>query len=393
MKNLEKIFQISSFQTLFIVFYLIASIIIITIFFVKKVKWNIILFTSLIIGILGSIGINLLNINNSLEITEANVWLNMIPSIFLFFSLFFSPFLLGVKIIHLFLNDEKNKKMNYNFLLNIIIIFLILIISIPLLNFIVFDSFGKKGLIDPKNNIGLISWIFMGNVNQWYLSFSVFLFIIISSSIVGLTLFFIQKKKDKEFSQTRDVFSGLKMLLESSISYISKLLPLVIISIIPLMFISHSVSLKNLESLLIFIGVIIILLTVSISVLWLINKKDKYASQNISLLLNTLLFPMVISIITYLNYQPININIILFLSLLFFVGGINYFTYYKEIEHEDNFIETSLERSSIIILGSFTLITSIYLYLLIAKPIYEIFKSIYLFLNEKWNKRVEVKNE
>ena len=75
--------------------------------------------------------------------------------------------------------------------------------------------------------------------------------------------------------------------------------------------------------------------------------------------------------------MTIDIKLILYIPLLFFVGGINYLTYYKEIEHSDNFIETSMERSSIIILGSFGIINSIFLYLLIIKPVYEFFDEAF----------------
>ncbi len=375
MKNLEKIFQISSLQTLFIVFYLIISLMIITLLFVKKVQWNKILLTSLSIGILGGISVYFLNINKSVNVDEAYIWLNMIPDIFIYFSLFFSPLLLGIKIIHLFLNDEKNRRIGMKFFLNVIVTFSIIIIMIPLLGFIKFGEFAKKGIIDHQHKVGLISWLLSSNVSQWYWSLLVFIFILIISLLCGIVLSVIKRKKGKDLTQTTDIFSGLKMLLESSISFISKLLPLVIISIIPIMIISHSTTLKNIKSLLIFIGMFIGFGTLLFSLLFLINKNEKFRLENISLIIDSLFFPIIVGIITYLNYNCFNYKMIAFIFLIFSIGSLNYLTFYKELEHDDNFVETSMERSSIIILGSFTLISYIYLYLLIIKPILVIVRA------------------
>ena len=379
MKNLEKIFEISSLQTLFIVFYLIVSMIVIFTLFAKKIKWNMILIISLSIGILGGVSTYFLNINSNVTVGEVHSWLNMFPSIFIYFILFFSPFLFGIKIIHLFLCNNRNRKFDKKTILNIIIVFSIVIIIIPLLSFIVFDKIDWKGLLPyPTENIGLITWLFSNNINVWYWSLLIFIIIVFLSTTTGFTLYLLKEKKDKAFEQTTDVFSGLKMLLETCVYYISKLLPLVIISVIPLMFISHSLSLGNIKSLLIFFGIFFIFSIILISILWLINKKDKFVYENITLLLHALFFPLVVSIISYLNYQTIDTKLIIFIVMLFIVSGINYLTFYKELEHGDNFVETSMEKSSIIVLGSFTLISSTYLYLLIAKPIYEIIKIIFL---------------
>lgn len=394
MKSLEKIFQVSSLHTLFIVFYLIISIVIITLLFVKKAKWNIILLTSLFIGMLGGIGIYFANINKAVETKEANIWLNMIPSIFMSFSLFFSPILLGTKIIHLFLNNDKNKKVNIKYFINITIVFLVIIIAIPIWNLIVFDRYGMVGPHGSTENIGLMSWLFVGLEDKWYWSLTIFSLITIFSTSLGFTFWFLQNKKDKELLRTRDTFSGVKMLLESCVSYIAKLLPLVIISVLPLMFLSHNVSMKNLKSISIFIGSILLITSVIIGILWAINRKEKLAVENITLLLHTLFFPIVATIITYLNYGKMDVKLIEFITMVFIVATINYYTFYLEIEHSDNFIETSMERSSIIVLGSFSLINNIYLYLLIIKPMYEVLmllytyllKPLYFLFNKKINK-------
>jgi|GEM_PF-2808695 len=57
----------------------------------------------------------------------------------------------------------------------------------------------------------------------------------------------------------------------------------------------------------------------------------------------------------------------MFIAVIF----INYAVYYKDIEENNikQYLETSGNKSSLLVLGSFSLISDIYLYSLIVKPI------------------------
>jgi len=143
-----KIIEISSYEMLGVVLYLIASTIFIIWSIKKKVNFNKMLLSSLIIGIIGSIGIHFLNMEGGNKENEVEIWLNLFPEIFFFIILLLTPVLLIFKITYLILNIKSNSKFNLkvfkSFAINFLGIILIFVIVLPLLNFIKFSVYSDS---------------------------------------------------------------------------------------------------------------------------------------------------------------------------------------------------------------------------------------------------------
>jgi len=109
MSDLEKILQISSFQTLAVVIYLFLAFVTFVVLKYKKVNNNKLLKFAFLVSIVFGLISVFINVNQT-QLDEIRIWLNIIPSIFIYFTLFFIPFLFGVKIITLLIIKEHTKK-------------------------------------------------------------------------------------------------------------------------------------------------------------------------------------------------------------------------------------------------------------------------------------------
>lgn len=379
MSDLEKILQISSIQTLLVVIYLVFAFIIFIVLSAKKINNNIILAISFIASfIFGFIGIYITF--NSTQLDEIHIWLNLIPSIFIYFTLFFLPVLIGVKITTLLIMKDYRKKLNFQLFKNLFFVFVVILLTIPIWKLVSFS-----GIEQPKDNllehpVGLLTWLFGANQHSWYYSF-LFLSVIVTIGFIGgIMINTLIKYREKSYSTTINSLLGLRFLLEKLIANVMKLFPMLVISLFPMIFfqIFQKNSWSNLSAIFLFLGTFLLLNKVLYFFLMRINKNNIERKKDIKLILNTVFFPVVASNIVYFNLgNEINLISFFLLGLIFLISSLSYLTFYFEQNLDEGYIDNSLEFSSFTVLGAFNLINVVFLFQLLFIPLEIIFNFLW----------------
>lgn len=415
MKDFLGLLQITNWSTFTIVLYLIISIILISIIWFKKYSLITRIVISLIIGIIGGIITILFSIEHSWvwstttgeisQYTEYILWLNIIPTIFVSFMLFFSPFLLFSRISDILLN-ENNKNFNLINLKNlttIIIISTIIIIILFLCQNYYPDIFssslsekddGYNSLVSSypvlRENTGFSDWISSSSIPPFW-SIIVIFYTFLYSILFVLIVKILDLKGIKYAKEIKAYINGFQILIENIISTISKMIPYVIFSVIPIMILDKENLLNNVVNNTLFI----ILSGIGIMTLSFSMKKKKDNDSEKSLLINTVMMPIILIFSVSAAVLPnewIYIWLITLASMPLII--LNYWTYYAEMEKNKYGDKSEFEYSAILILGTFNIINTVFWYYIVSHCIIMILTKMIECFNENkiiWKRKLYVK--
>lgn len=309
--NVLEMISLSSWESFVTLLYLIISFTILILLIKKKVKWGNVIFTSIILGFIGG-GIlatmyftdEVFNPNYpvppifpSVELVptwyyEANDWLNIVPTLFIRITIFFVPILIFSTIVKIFSSDNSNQGKILGISIPIFILIavmgsLITLAFWPLFNLLSgsipkTDSLFNDGINTATTSI--FSWI--PNSLSIFVSPVTTFSIIIFSIILSLSLKFIDEEKHSSKESFVNFIDKLNELIIESLAFISKAIPFVICSKIPVLFFGNNDVLEltsiiwfMLILILIFVIVFIILTAISIPLIKGDNKMGKWFSS------------------------------------------------------------------------------------------------------------------